>query len=292
MTRAIDRLVVCGVVGDRARPEGCWYDLVAGALKPVSVEEPADDGEGAVWRYRQTPPSAVTAATATGPGAMSPVAPPAWLARDVAIDAPTAETVSPSAAYDESVPARTQSASAGDERRKALARAIWSTACCNRCPTFQRPGAQRPSGGSSSGPIGGCSATRSLRTWPDRSAVCSTIRGSRRCLHPGAGPEIPIVGRIAREGRALLAVAGVVDRLAVTADAVLIADYKTNRPPPVRAEDVPPAYIRQLALYRAAIAQLYPGRLLRAALVWTEVPDLMEISPAAMDRELAALTWA
>ena len=46
----------------------------------------------------------------------------------------------------------------------------------------------------------------------------------------------------------------------------------------------------QLALYRAVLAKLYPGRPIRAALVWTEVPDLMEISDAAMDAALASLT--
>ena len=109
---------------------------------------------------------------------------------------------------------------------------------------------------------------------------------------PGSRAEVPIVGRIVRPGRAPLAVAGVVDRLVVTAETVLIADYKTNRPPPTRPEDVPPAYIRQLALYRAAIVQLYPDKTIRAALIWTEGPDLMEISAAAMDRELAAVTRA
>src|SRR6266540_1736585 len=59
MTRAIGRLVICGADGERARPEGCWWNLVFEALKPpVSVEEAADDGDGKVWRYRKTPPSA------------------------------------------------------------------------------------------------------------------------------------------------------------------------------------------------------------------------------------------
>src|SRR5499426_49904 len=56
MTRAIDRLVICGADGERARPEGCWWNLLFEALKPVSTEEPADDGEGTVWRYRKVPP--------------------------------------------------------------------------------------------------------------------------------------------------------------------------------------------------------------------------------------------
>src|SRR5262249_7098493 len=40
MTRASERLIVCGTEGERARPKGCWYDLVADALSPDMVEEP------------------------------------------------------------------------------------------------------------------------------------------------------------------------------------------------------------------------------------------------------------
>jgi ATP-dependent helicase/nuclease subunit A len=87
-------------------------------------------------------------------------------------------------------------------------------------------------------------------------------------------------------------VSGQVDRLVVTADAVFIADYKTNRPAPQRIEDVPPAYVTQLALYRAVLVQLYPGKTIRTALIWTEVPDLMEISPSSLDAALSAVTAA
>ena len=76
-------------------------------------------------------------------------------------------------------------------------------------------------------------------------------------FRPGSRAEVPIVGRLT--GRTL-AVSGQVDRLAVTTDAVLIADYKTNRPAPRRFEDVPPAYIRQLALYRAVLGRALSGQ--------------------------------
>jgi ATP-dependent helicase/nuclease subunit A len=85
-------------------------------------------------------------------------------------------------------------------------------------------------------------------------------------------------------------VSGQVDRLAVTADLVLIADYKTNRPAPRHLEDVPAPYLAQLSLYRAVLAGLYPGRPVRALLVWTEIPDFMEISAAALDASLARVT--
>ena len=87
-----------------------------------------------------------------------------------------------------------------------------------------------------------------------------------------------------------LAVSGQVDRLAVTDESVLIADYKTNRPAPRRAEDVPPAYVAQLALYRAVLGQLFPDKRVRAALIWTDVPDLMEISDANLDAALSTVT--
>jgi ATP-dependent helicase/nuclease subunit A len=34
-----------------------------------------------------------------------------------------------------------------------------------------------------------------------------------------------------------------------------------------------------MALYRAALAQIYPGREVRCALLWTEGPRLMPVSP-------------
>ena len=51
-------------------------------------------------------------------------------------------------------------------------------------------------------------------------------------------------------------------------------------------------YVRQLALYRAVLMRLYPGRPVRAALLWTDTPDLMEIPAADLDAALAILTSA
>ncbi|HEV2674820.1 MAG TPA: double-strand break repair helicase AddA [Aliidongia sp.] len=89
---------------------------------------------------------------------------------------------------------------------------------------------------------------------------------------PGSRAEVPVVGLI--DGRALN---GRIDRLVVTEDAVLIVDYKTNRPPPLEVDAVSPAYVEQLAAYRAALERIYPGRQVRTLLLWTDGPRLMEI---------------
>jgi ATP-dependent helicase/nuclease subunit A len=97
---------------------------------------------------------------------------------------------------------------------------------------------------------------------------------------PGSQAEVPLVGLVGH-GRAL---AGQIDRLVVTADEVLIVDYKTLRPPPFDEREVPEAYLDQLAAYRTAIAAIYPGRRVRCALLWTEGPRLMPISSASLER--------
>jgi ATP-dependent helicase/nuclease subunit A len=108
-------------------------------------------------------------------------------------------------------------------------------------------------------------------------------------FQPGSRAEVPIVGRVTLGGGEY-AVSGQVDRLAVTGGAVLIADYKTNEPFPQRPEDAPEAYVAQLALYRLVLSQLYPGREVRAALIWTAGPALMALPAALLDEALLRLS--
>jgi ATP-dependent helicase/nuclease subunit A len=104
---------------------------------------------------------------------------------------------------------------------------------------------------------------------------------------PGSRPEVPIVGRIPRDDAEPLGVAGQADRLSVTGDAVLIADYKTDSVVPQKLEEVP-RYVAQLALYRAVLRRIYPSKTVRAALIFTNGPVLLEIPGDAMDRALTA----
>jgi ATP-dependent helicase/nuclease subunit A len=101
--------------------------------------------------------------------------------------------------------------------------------------------------------------------------------------------EVSIAGRLERPGRLPALVSGQIDRLVVTSHEVLIVDFKTNQAPPAGSEDAPLVYIRQLALYRAVLQKLYPQRPVRTAILWTETPELVEISAPALDAELASI---
>ena len=70
---------------------------------------------------------------------------------------------------------------------------------------------------------------------------------------------------------------GAIDRLVVTADRVLAVDYKSNALVPNRTEDVPEGLKRQMAAYRAALAQIYPGRQIETAILWTKTAVLMPV---------------
>jgi ATP-dependent helicase/nuclease subunit A len=74
-----------------------------------------------------------------------------------------------------------------------------------------------------------------------------------------------------------IVVAGTVDRLLVTDDAVLVVDYKTGAHVPADARDVARAYLRQMAAYTAALAVIFPGRRIEAALLYSAEPRLVPL---------------
>ena len=95
---------------------------------------------------------------------------------------------------------------------------------------------------------------------------------------PNSRAEVPLIGRVGAQ-----VVVGQVDRLAVDDETVTILDYKTNRPPPARAEETPPVYLAQMALYRALVRSIYPGRAVNAVLVWTDGCRVMAVPEALLD---------
>jgi len=96
---------------------------------------------------------------------------------------------------------------------------------------------------------------------------------------------VPIVAEIPRpqgQGPALR-LAGKIDRLVRDLDSILIVDYKTNRPPPEDVADVAEAYLLQLAAYRLAVSRIFSEQRVRAAILWTDGPRIMEIPGDMLD---------
>ncbi len=281
MTRAKERLVICGAKGDRKIPDGCWYQLVENALKPDCVSEPGDDSEGEVLRYRKagTPPPQPAEPTAPPPR----LALPTWLTTNAPGEKSALRSVTPSGAFDDEKEAARPAASGGTGLARLrgvlahrLLQSLPDVPADRRAKVaddfLARRGSDLPAG--------------ERKTVTDKVAAVLSDPRFAPLFAPGSSAEVSLVGRI-MEGEETVRVSGQVDQFVVTQDAVLIADFKTNRNPPRRIEDVEPGYILQLARYRAVLTKIYPDRPVRAALIWTEVPDLMELSAETLD---AALT--
>jgi ATP-dependent helicase/nuclease subunit A len=237
-----------------------------------------------VRRWIKAPAMARAATTAAARHAASEI--PDWLSRVAPLEAPSARTVSPSSAFEGARIAH-QLENIGGTQRQALARGRIMHRLLQGLPDVppdRRIAAARRH------LAGAADFTKAERE--EMIAETMTLLEDPAfapLFAPGTRAEIPIVGRLARAGRTALSVSGQIDRLAVLPDAILIADYKTDRPAPGRVEDIPRSYVTQLALYRAVLLQLYAGRAVRAAVIWTEIPALVELPTSALDRALDAL---
>ncbi len=89
---------------------------------------------------------------------------------------------------------------------------------------------------------------------------------------PASKAEVPLMGHV--DDRII---SGKIDRLAVEPDRVLIVDFKTNRPAAASLAEVPAAYLKQMRAYRRLIEQIYPGRKVQTLILWTNTARLMEI---------------
>jgi len=100
---------------------------------------------------------------------------------------------------------------------------------------------------------------------------------------PGSLAEVAVTGTAVRGDGAVHVISGQIDRLVAGPDAISIVDYKSNRPSPDMAEEVAPAYLRQLAAYRHIVRDAWPGLPVRAYLLWTDGPRLMVIPDNLLD---------
>jgi ATP-dependent helicase/nuclease subunit A len=286
MTRAADRLIVGGCQpGNRnGIRDLCWYDLIRkGLARSGLVEETIETDDGQVARFSRAEDvtDAAVAAAATA-GAREEL--PSWLRMPVTAQAVT-DVLRPSGAAAQT--GRVRSAEPLAERSRALQRGTLVHRLLQSLPDL--PAARRREAAKAH-------LARNASAWgeAEREALADKVLGLiddprfAAVFADGSRAEVPIVGRLALPGRPAALVSGQIDRLVVMTHEVLIVDFKTNHAPPISDEDAPRAYVRQLALYRAVLAKLYPQRVIRAALLWTESTELMEILPSALDAELAS----
>lgn len=271
MTRARDRLVVCGHDAGRKRPDGAWYDLIHAGLLAAPDVEAVDVGQDqTLLRLRLGTPETVQThieAAMPAPGAATSEPKPVWLCAPAAREETPGPPLSPSALVAEDGE-RSGVLHSGPAAETARARGVLLHRLLKTLPDVapERRADAAARMAASAGALP--DDTRDACVTAALAIVADPAFAA--VFAPSSRGEVPIVGRL-RGGRP---VSGRIDRLAVTDAEILVVDYKTDRRPPAAGAPAPAGYAAQLGAYAELLSEIWPDRPVRAAILWTEAPRL------------------
>jgi ATP-dependent helicase/nuclease subunit A len=282
MTRASDRLIVCGWLTRNQRngpPENCWHRAIETAVRPLSIE--TEDA----FLDRFSGPSGLTD---------SP--------RVLHLSCPQERTPEPAPAADEEAteplpfwamrpaparPSPVRPLRPSHEEQPTVLPPVTDKARFQRGRLIHRLLQELPD----IAPVARADAARRWLARPTHrlnaeaqaeiaAEVLAVMEDSRFAplFGPGSRAEIPLSGEV--DGQLIT---GQIDRLLVSHEKVTVLDYKSDRPAPASPARIPAAYLRQMAAYRALLRGIYPGRVVRCVLLWTEEPRPMPLDDALLD---------
>jgi ATP-dependent helicase/nuclease subunit A len=270
MTRAEDRLYLCGATSDKnsgkdIAPDS-WYNAVKTGIKSIPDFEMLDDGTLKIWNPQTGPPDKAEKNAAFFAAAKLL---PVWVSQPAPPIGTLPRPLTPSRSDDPDIPVFSPLKNHDSNR---FLRGNLTHKLLQYLPGIES--AKQSDTAAAFAALYGSDLSPSIR----ESVVHETLAilnhpEFKDIFGPGSMAEIPITGLV--NGRAL---SGQIDRLLVTDKEIWIIDYKTNRPPPIDTSNVPEIYKRQMLAYGAALRSIYPGRAMRAFLLWTDGPVLMPIA--------------
>jgi ATP-dependent helicase/nuclease subunit A len=269
LTRAADALIVCGFQSETNLREGCWYGLVRDALEAELVA--ADVSYASALRWKPVRTRAVKAAAPTDAAS---IVLPSWLAKAAEAPAPRPTRVVPSQ-LDPDDEARSPYASRATGELEPRRRGDLVHRLLQFLPDLPTA-ARRDAAARWFASIASDLPTSLRASLTDEVLGVIDHRELAELFGPGSRAEVDVLAR-----SDTYEIVGRIDRLAVTPESVLVADFKTGAPS-TDAATVPFNYIQQLALYSDALARVYPEKAMRALLVWTAGPAIHKVEEAML----------
>ena len=272
LTRARDRLCICGFQGKREIKPESWYEMARTAARQLDLELTRGDDEVRIIGTVEEESGTIGTAEA------KPLL-PGWIVRAAPPEPVVPNPIRPSDLRDGSAslsPLVTARFLRGNIVHALLAR-LPEVAPDKRAGIAVNYA--RANGLSEEQAQALSHETLAVLDHPQFAAAFAPGSKAEVAIHaarPDLGLKAPIVGRL--------------DRLAVSDDQVLILDFKTNRPPPKSEDQVPASYLDQMALYRAAAERVFPGRRIVCGLLFTDGPRLLQLSDVVLDARLAGIS--
>ncbi|NIR96761.1 MAG: hypothetical protein GWO03_01420 [Gammaproteobacteria bacterium] len=257
LTRARQYLFVSANEPGRGRELG-WYGHLREALEPVAHAR----GEALVIEHDRAPAAVSPAPPAPGPG----IEPDPRLSRPLS-PPPADWPIAPSRAVDALDGARAPEDD-GRPRGIAIHRMLELATSADPDP--------EAIAGQVAAELGMDGGERLLGDWWAEAQAVLRAPGCAPVFAAGtwAGNEVPV--QYEWDGRLVY---GLIDRLVVSSNDVLIVDYKTHRGArPDALEALAAPYAGQLRLYAEGVRRIWPGRILRPCLLFTACQTLYELA--------------
>ncbi|EJF74572.1 double-strand break repair helicase AddA [Bartonella alsatica] len=292
MTRAEDRLFICGYSGERSSPD-TWLQLVKKALKPhaVPIKGPAEDI--AAWRYCITPSSStpIYKAVSSAEGQTFPPLPD-FFSHKLPAEPVLPKPLKPSVAS-LSIEAETEISS--NQKSLSISPVLGETNT-NRafsieygnivhrllqhlpnCPSTQRRDYAQ------------YYLNTKVSHWHERQrqkALCHVWQilddsYLKPLFSDHSRAEVSLMGIVKIHGKEQV-VSGQIDRLYITQNSIIFADFKTGVPPENEAA-IAPHYLLQMALYRKLLQAIHPNKNIQALLIYSKEVKIFKLPPEKLD---------
>ena len=264
LTRARERLVIAGVKPRYSMPAGSWYEAVSDAMQSLgAAAEPHGTGEKLIFRNEGAKKPSVGRTRR----ALAPLRLPDWVGIPAPPEARPPRPLAPSQLLEDSdsmpppSPAMQAAARRGNllhllfERLPGVVEAERHALALR---WLERQGVETDS---------------ERREMAD--AVCNILADPTFAdlFGDGSLAEAPIAATLP-DGRVI---AGTIDRLRISSELVQVIDYKTGRSVPTDAAEVPRSHRLQMEAYQHALAVIFPGSRIEAALLYTSGPKLIAL---------------
>jgi ATP-dependent helicase/nuclease subunit A len=283
LTRAEDRLLICGHETRAKVPEQCWYTLIQRAMQGLGDVGSADyvpfESAGPVL-FAASPQISPPEIRGAGREAVRGVSRPDWFDLALPVEPKLASPLAPSQPTDADlgpVPFAASPLAARERAGLALKRGQLVHALLQHLPGLPPDAWAQAAETYLARPGQGLPPEQARALAQEVLSILNHVELAP-LFGPNSRPEVPLTGVVGER-----VVGGLVDRLAVLPDRVLLADYKTNRQPPVRADDTPVLYLRQMAAYRAVVQAIFPNRETVCVLIWTQAARVFWLPQGLLD---------